>query len=315
MYSIFVIALNTFKEAIRNRILYVILLFAILIIISGGIMGDLSVSAPEDLIRSIGLFGINFFSIMIAVFIGIGLVYNEIDKKTIYTIVSKPIDRTHFILGKYFGLLLTIYANVIIMTLFFLMAIHYYSVVDQQTMNDYFMHLASQKGSYTQADIYMYYVKALLGAIPKGAGSFFGHDPTEATKNIMTVISMNCFELAIIVAFAILFSSFSTPILSAFMTIMTFLVGRGNEDIIRYVWKLQDKIQASGGADMTLHFKAALAQVIALIAPNLSIFYKVSDAIYEDKAPIYGSEILYGVIYPAAVLTLACLIFSRRNFK
>ena len=122
-------------------------------------------------------------------------------------------------------------------------------------------------------------------------------------------------SLAIIVAFAVLFSSFSTSILSAFLTIMTFLVGRGNEDIIRYVWKLQEKIDATGAADMGMWIKYFLANGMAHLAPNLSIFYKVSDAIYEDKVPVNWTELMYGVTYPAAILALARVIFNRRNFK
>ncbi|MFH0793744.1 MAG: ABC transporter permease subunit, partial [bacterium] len=107
MSKVYAIALNTFKEAVRNRILYILLIFALVLMGSSGVISDLSIAEPEKIVKDLGLAGINFFGLLIAIFIGIGLVYNELDKKTIYTIVSKPIDRHQFLLGKYFGLLLT----------------------------------------------------------------------------------------------------------------------------------------------------------------------------------------------------------------
>ncbi|HRR31918.1 MAG TPA: ABC transporter permease subunit, partial [Candidatus Sumerlaeia bacterium] len=115
MSKIWAIAFNTFKEAVRNRILYILLVFALLIMASSGIVGELTISARERIITDLGITSINFFGLLIAIFVGIGLVYNELDKKTIYTIVTKPIDRHQFLIGKYLGLLLTIYINILIM--------------------------------------------------------------------------------------------------------------------------------------------------------------------------------------------------------
>ena len=98
MGKVLAIAQNTFKEAIRNRILYVVLVFAILFILAGFVVKDLTIAAHGDTIRTIGLSVISIVSLVLALLIGIGLVYNELDKKTIYTIVSKPIDRWQFLL-------------------------------------------------------------------------------------------------------------------------------------------------------------------------------------------------------------------------
>jgi len=75
------IALNTFKEAVRNRILYILLIFALIIMGSSGIISDLSIAAEDKIIKDLGVASINFFGLLIAIFVGIGLVYNEIDKK------------------------------------------------------------------------------------------------------------------------------------------------------------------------------------------------------------------------------------------
>jgi ABC-type transport system involved in multi-copper enzyme maturation permease subunit len=110
------IALNTFKEAVRDRILYAILAFAIAMIASTFVLATIGAGSGEKIIRDIGLGFISIFGTLIAIFIGIGLVYKEIDRRTIYTIISKPIHRSQFVLGKYLGLVLTLFVNVIIMT-------------------------------------------------------------------------------------------------------------------------------------------------------------------------------------------------------
>src|SRR3990170_2783174 len=116
MSKISAITLNTFKEAVRDRILYAILAFAIAMIGSTFILATIGVGSGPKIIRDIGLGFISIFGTLIAVFIGIGLVHKEIDRRTIYTIVSKPIHRFQFILGKYLGLILTLFVNVTIMT-------------------------------------------------------------------------------------------------------------------------------------------------------------------------------------------------------
>ena len=116
MNKIQAIALNTFKEAVRDRILYAILAFATVMIASTFVLATIGVGVGPKVIRDVGLGFISIFGTLIAVFIGIGLVHKEIDRRTIYTIISKPIHRWQFILGKYLGLGLTLFVNVAVMT-------------------------------------------------------------------------------------------------------------------------------------------------------------------------------------------------------
>ena len=110
------IALNTFRENLRDKLLYNLLVFALLMIGSSVILSRLTLGEFHRLILDLGLGSINFFGVLIAIFVGIGLVNKEIDKKTIYTIVSKPVARYQFLLGKYAGLILTLFVNTAVMT-------------------------------------------------------------------------------------------------------------------------------------------------------------------------------------------------------
>lgn len=113
--KIWAIALNTFREAVRDKILYTLLFFALLMIGASVLVAELAVGEYDKILRDLGLSAINLFGMLIAVFVGIGLVYKEIERKTIYTIASKPIPRWQFVTGKYLGLSGTLALEVLIM--------------------------------------------------------------------------------------------------------------------------------------------------------------------------------------------------------
>ena len=111
------IAVNTFRENLREKLLYNLLFFALLMIGSSILLSRITLGDHHRLILDLGLASINLFGVLIAIFVGIGLVSKEVDRKTIYTIVSKPIPRYEFLLGKYCGLVITLFANTIVMVL------------------------------------------------------------------------------------------------------------------------------------------------------------------------------------------------------
>ncbi|MBI4854412.1 MAG: ABC transporter permease subunit [Acidobacteria bacterium] len=115
MNTILVIAQNTFRESVRDKVLYNLLFFAVLLVASSLIIGELSLNQEKLIIPRMGLSVMLFFGGLIAIFIGTGLVYKEIDKRTIYAMLAKPIGRGEFILGKFFGLGLTLLVNCLVM--------------------------------------------------------------------------------------------------------------------------------------------------------------------------------------------------------
>ena len=119
MRVIYAIAINTFREAVRDKILYAMLAFALVMLGGSLLVAELTIGEYTKIIKDLGLALISIFGLMIAVFVGIGLVYKEIQRKTIYTIASKPVPRWQFLLGKYSGLVLTLAAEVAIMGLGF----------------------------------------------------------------------------------------------------------------------------------------------------------------------------------------------------
>ena len=117
MNRIGAIAWNTFREAVRNKILYSLLFFAVLIIVSALALGSLTLHEEVRTIRDVGLFGIDIFGVIIAIFVGVNLLYKELDLKTVYTILPKPLWRWEFVLGKWLGMLLNLAVQMVVMGL------------------------------------------------------------------------------------------------------------------------------------------------------------------------------------------------------
>ncbi len=247
------IARNTFREAIRDRIFYLLLAFAIIMIASSRILSLLTVGSEEKIVKDIGLASISLFGVATAIFVGVGLVFKEIEKRTVYTLVSKPIRRSQFILGKYLGLVMVLAVNVAIMTAFFYLLL-----------------------------------------IVKG-----WMDPAITRAVVLIFV-----ELALVTAIAILFSSFSSPILASLFTVTFYVIGHLSWGLLL----LADKIQ--GG------FGRAVCHVLYAVLPNLEALNVKGLVVHGIPVPMsqvaYAS--VYGVSYTMLVLLLAVLVFRRRDF-
>lgn len=101
------IAINTFRESARNKMFYLLVFFGILFALSSKLVSFLTLGDAMKVLKDTGLAAINFFCVLIAIFTGINLIYKEIEKKTVFNILSKPVSRDEFIIGKFLGLALT----------------------------------------------------------------------------------------------------------------------------------------------------------------------------------------------------------------
>ena len=115
MRRLLALVLNTFREAVRDRVLYSILFFGVAVVVLSLALQEITVGDQDKVVRSVAQSGIDLFGSIIAMFLGISLVWKEIDRKTVYTILSKPVPRWMFILGKYLGLMLTLVVELLIL--------------------------------------------------------------------------------------------------------------------------------------------------------------------------------------------------------
>jgi ABC-type transport system involved in multi-copper enzyme maturation permease subunit len=259
-------ALNTFREAIRNRVLYVLLFFAIALIVSALALGQMSLNEEARVSRDVGLAGIALFGAIIGIFIGVNLVYKEIDKKTVFALIPKPIHRWELILGKYFGIVLTLAVLVAIMSamLFFVLA---------------------AQGLATSA--------------------------TNDVAPVVRAVILLFLEQMVIVAVAVLFSSFTTPILSGLLTLGIVVVGRSTPELRELIGRLGSE------------WARRLASAGLRLFPDLNLFYVSGAMVGGQRVSVHGAYVdwsyvavaaLYGACYGGCALALSMLIFSRRDF-
>ncbi len=189
---IIAIAKNTFREAIRDKILYSLLIFTVIVIAASVLLGQLTIGQDRRVIKDMGLASMSLFGVLIATFVGTSLVHKEIRKKTIYTMISKPIHRYEFILGKYLGLLMTMFVELSIMA------------------------------------VVLFAVIMLHGVMFAPPGT--GLEPVGYAL-LMKAIVLIFFELMIVTSVAVLFSTISTPVLSVFFTLAIYVIGHLTVDI------------------------------------------------------------------------------------
>lgn len=119
LVRIHALAANTFREAIRNKLLYALLAFSIVLIGAGVLLATLSYVEVDEILQDMGMAAIRLFSAGIAMFVGAGLVHNEVDRRTVFTILSKPVSRSEFLIGKWAGLTFTVWLQLVLMAIAF----------------------------------------------------------------------------------------------------------------------------------------------------------------------------------------------------
>ncbi|MEP6901416.1 MAG: ABC transporter permease subunit [Actinomycetota bacterium] len=254
--KILTIARNTFREAVRDRVLYNLVLFVLLITASAIFLGELTDGQEARTIVNLGLGAMLLFGAFISIFVGVGLVSKEIEKRTVYAIFSKPISRAEFIIGKYLGLCLTLLVNVLVMGV------------------------------------------GVSGALLYVGGSGLA-------VSIWGAIFLLFLELTILIAVAILFSSFSSPALSALLSFFVFIIGH-------FSASLNDLAQNMGSSFAKFVFSA-----IYYLLPNLSLFVfrtETAHGIAPPSSMIFGA-VAYAIVYVGILLVITVVIFRRRNFK
>jgi ABC-type transport system involved in multi-copper enzyme maturation permease subunit len=188
------IAINVFRESVRDKVFYNLVLFALLMTASSFLIGQLTAGQDVKIIKDLGLAATSMFGLFIAVFIGIGLVSKEVERRSIYSLIAKPVTRAQLVLGKYCGLTLTLAANMMVM------AAALYAVLAYMTWG-------------VPADM-------------RAAWDAPALDPA-----LLKALALIFAELMLVTALALFFSTFSSPMLSAALTFGLYVVGHFSADL------------------------------------------------------------------------------------
>ena len=262
------IAGAAFKESVRDRVPYSMVMFAVLMMAASYLISQMAAGQDLKIIKDLGLAALSIFGLLIAVFIGIGLVSKEVEKKSVFGLLTKPVTRTQFILGKYLGLVATLVVNLTVMT------VAYYLV--------------------------LFYMDMTTSATLKAGWPAPAVDP-----RLLIAIVLIVAELALVTALALFFSTFSSPLLSALLTIGLWVAGHFNGDLRQF-----ENV-------MDVKPVAWLARGLYYVLPNLAPFNVKAEVVY--GIPVAASHVaytlLYAAIYSGVLVTAAAAIFRRRDFK
>ena len=252
------IARNTFREAVRDRVLYNLVLFVILLSVSAVFLGAASASQDAKIIVDLGLSAMLLFGAFIAIFVGVGLVWKEIERRTLYTIFAKPVGRSEFLLGKYLGLCATLAVNVAVMG----------------------------------AGVTLVLLYVVRGTTP-------------LVRALWPTVGLIYLELTILTAVALVFSSFSSPIVSAFGSLAVFVIGHFSLELKGFAAVIDSAA-----------IRGALTGIYYLL-PNLSTFSLITPAAHGIAPPARHLAVAFGyaLAWDGALLSLAALTFARRDFR
>jgi ABC-type transport system involved in multi-copper enzyme maturation permease subunit len=267
MKRIWSVAHNTFIEAVRDRVLYSLILFAFLMILSSLILASISAEQYNKIVKDLGLTVISLIGVMISVFLGMGLVYKEIEKKTVYNIFSKPIHRYEFVFGKYLGLAFTLLVNTAAMAVILFLLVLYTEL---------------RHGDF----IKFYY-----------GGPYYA----EFFKAVYFIY----LEFLIIIGVALVFSSFTTPVMTVLFTFLLIAIGRFSSDVKLFAEQIKNPVTGF------------FTEVIYRVMPNLEKFDVRREAVYGGNVSLelILNTTAYALLYTLALLLLSIIIFQKREFK
>lgn len=304
MFRIWSVAFNSFREAVRDKILAGMLGFATAVLLFSLALGELSLDQHFRVVVDIGLATVSLFAIIVSVFLGSSLLYKEIEKKTLYIILPKPIRRHEFLLGKYFGIQLTVFVFIALTACMQLLVVAFLE-------RDDFYALAVGAGLLLFAGIIgrlrrdAVWATATTAIVGMPVVLVFAAQSGLDASAFFSAYTLIFAETMIVSAVAILFSSFSTPFLTGAFTFGVWLAGRGVGEMIA--------IRERNVPDA---FKQILSFFIEVI-PNFHLFAPNWHRLSESKVGGWGfvaESSLLAAGYVAVMLVFAALIFRRRDF-
>jgi Cu-processing system permease protein len=262
------VALAVFKESVRDRVPYSMVLFAVVLMAGAFLMSRLTAAQDLKVTKDLGLATMNVIGLLIALFIGTGLVAKEVERRSIYAVLAKPLSRTTFLLGKFAGLVLTLAVNLALMTAAFYAMLLYQELSTSEWVQQ-------------------------------------GWRAPALDLRLLVPIGLTLVELTLVTAVALLFSTFSSPLLAVLLTLGVWVAGQFGADLRSFETAVDAPVAA------------AIARAVYYVLPNLSAL-DVKNQVVHGLAiawPAVGAALAAAGVYVALVLTVAMAVFSRRDFK
>jgi Cu-processing system permease protein len=308
MTRILAVAINTFREAVRDRVLYGVLGVALGLLLFTLVLAEVSLDQQRRIVLDVGLASISLFSVVVAVFLGSAMLYKEIERKTLYVILPKPLRRHEFLLGKYFGISLTALVFVCIMG-----AVQLF-VTAAQAKVDPLLGFGAPLGLLLLLGLWVWKARDRTAVIVPwsmvciAVASAVLSTTDAAIAPIVYALVLVLGEVLVLTAVAMFFSSFSTPFLTAMFTMGVWVTGRSADSMATMKSKAIPEVVRD------------VLKGLVEVWPNFNLFVPGANTLNNPLAAGAGplsyvvTSMAYAVSYSAVLLLLAALIFRRRDF-
>ena len=302
------IAENTYREAVRARILHGLLAMAALTSCYSLVIGEFALTESRRVVADLGSAGLSIFLVLVAIVLGATSLYRELELKTVYPILSRPMRRGEYIFAKFFGIwgTLLVFCSLDLAVLIQLSAfdssksawlsVSLFSVISLACV------FAMWRWKEVRGRILL--LSSLLLCL---VGFFVLNPGRPAIAQLLTSAILSFFEAGIVVSITLLFSSFSSPFLTAIFSLSVFLVGRSADTLA----ELPERMFGS--------LIPLIGEKLAMVTPNLMLYVPPSEILRGEmvdgtRADYLINACFYASLWSLGALTLSVLIFRRRDF-
>ena len=305
---VFAIALNTYRESVRARVLLGLAGLAFAVAMYSLVVGAFTLKNAPRVVSDLGAASISIFSVIVAIVIGATSLFRELEQKTLFPILARPIRRGEYLLGKYLGTLLTIAVFIMADAGLVLLLV---AGLGGRPLS---LVLGAGLGGTAVLAVAAWRVpKALTyGPIPWAiammlVGLLFSGVAPEERRVVVLASALAGLEVVIVAAFATLFAAFSTPFLSSVFTLGVFIVGRQADSLARLPKKYVGVVIHTGG------------RWLSKLWPNLQVYVPPRPVLTGQSpdvhlTPYMASATLMAIAWAVGLLALAAFIFKKRDF-
>lgn len=303
-----VICMNTYREAVRARILHGLLALAVGTCGYALIVGAYSLRNQNRVVADLGAASISLYSILVAIFLGASSLYRELELKTIFPILARPIRRSEYLVGKFFGIVLTMLAFIAWNSGLLLFAL------GALTTRSLGLSIGVPLGILAAGALLGWRMARLrtwlplpIGILLFGVGFWFASDGVTERAIITGQALLTFFEVCVVTSISMLFASFSSPFLTAIFTLAVFLVGRSADTLAKLPERLFGR------------FIKELGRVLSQVFPNLMVYVPPRSLLTGEAVGIQyltyaGLAGLQALAWTVGLLALSVIVFRRRDF-
>jgi hypothetical protein len=303
------IAMNTYREAVRARVLFGLLALALATSVYSLVIAAMSVRQEMRIVADIGAASISFYAVLVSVILGATSLYRELELKTIFPILTRRLRRHEYVVGKYLGILATLFVFVAIdaASVLGIMAFqsgqHVSLTIGVGLGMFVVLGLLLWRATHSRVFVVLPWSLALFLVMALLSDGAAGERQVVMVSALLTLA-----EVAIVGAMAMLFSAFSSPFLTAIFTVMLFLIGRSADTLGNIPARVFGTVIRTTGL------------VLAKVVPNLNVYVPARPLLLGQLANIplwsyVARACLNSLLYATVLLTLSAIIFRRRDFQ